>query len=196
MQQIFLVLSVVAGLFAPIIGISSILQGSFRPQRMTRFLILLISFLFVGTLWAQGDRNSIYLASIQLVMSFVIFCLSIVKGMGGKSITDWVVFALAILSLVIWKTTNNPFLGLLASLFADMIGFVPTLIKSWKFPETEEWKFYMADVVSSAFIILSIASLSWENLAFPIYIFLINASCVVTIVLRKKTKNYRLRVDG
>ncbi len=116
--------------------------------------------------------------------------------MGGKSSTDWIVFALAILSLVIWKTTSSPFLGLLASLFADLIGFVPTLIKSWKYPETEEWKFYMADVVSSAFIILSIVSRSWQNLAFPIYIFLINASCVVMIVLRKRAKNYKLSVDG
>ncbi|MDD3156124.1 MAG: hypothetical protein PHP14_01580 [Candidatus Pacebacteria bacterium] len=41
------------------IGFVSILKGKFRPQRMTRFLLLLISLLFVGTLLAQGDTNAI-----------------------------------------------------------------------------------------------------------------------------------------
>ena len=186
MNQIFLIISIITGFVSPIIGVTSVLKGRFRPQRMTRFLIFLISLLFVGTLHAQGDRNSIYMATTQLLGSAALFYLSLRRGMGGNTKFDWVVFTMAIGSLIIWQTTKNPLLGLLMSLMTDFIGFVPTLIKTWKYPETEEWKFYMSDVVASFFSILSITVVSLSNLAFPVYILLINITSVVMILGRKR----------
>ncbi len=185
-QQLFLIISIVFGFVSPIIGITSVIKGDFKPQRMTRFLIMLVSFLFVGTLFANGDTNGIYLASAQLLGSIAMFYLSLKRGMGGNTRLDWVVFAMAIGSLIIWQTTNIAFLGLAMSIVTDFIGFVPTLVKTWKYPETEEWKFYMSDVVASFFSILSILAFSLENLAFPVYIFLINTTSVVMILGRKK----------
>lgn len=185
MKTIFLVLSIIVGFTSPIIGISSVVWGNFRPQRMTRFLIFLLSLLFVGTLVAQGDKNGIYIAVAQLLGSVVILWLSIKKGIGGWGMVDKIVLLLAVASLVIWKTTTNAFLGLVMSMVTDFIGLVPTLIKTWKWPETEEWKFYMSDVVSSAFSLLSIAQYTLANTTFPAYILFINALGVVLILGRR-----------
>jgi len=173
LKDVFLIISTIAALTSPVIGIYSIVRGDFRPQRMTRFLIFLISLLFVGTLLAQNDKNGIFLLSIK-------------KGIGGTGKMDIVVFIMAILSLIIWQTTKNPVLGLIMSVVTDLIAFSPTLIKTWKLPHTEEWKFYMSDVVASVFSILSIKSFSFGNLIFPIYILLINTTSVLMINLRKK----------
>jgi len=86
---IFLVISVIIGFITPIIGIRSVLKGGFKPQRMTRFLIFVISLLFVGTLLAQGDRNGVFIAIAQLIGSLIIFILSIKKGMGGTEKFDF-----------------------------------------------------------------------------------------------------------
>jgi len=59
MENILLALAAMVSLSAYAIGAVSIIKGKFRPQRMTRFLLLLISLLFVGTLLAQGDTNAI-----------------------------------------------------------------------------------------------------------------------------------------
>jgi hypothetical protein len=185
-KDIFLVISIIAALTTPIIGIYSIVRGSFRPQRMTRLLIFLISLLFVGTLLAQNDRNGIFIAIPQLIGGFVIFVLSLKKGIGGKGKMDIVVFIMAILSLIIWQTTNNPILGLIMSIVTDIIAFSPTLVKTWNLPHTEEWKFYMSDVVASTFSILSIKSYTYASLIFPIYILLINTTSVLMIHLRKR----------
>ncbi len=186
MNQIFLALSIIAGFVSPIIGVASVLKGSFRPQRMTRFLIFLVSLLFVGTLYAQGDRNSIYMASAQLLGSAALFYLSLKRGMGGNTRLDWIVFVMALVSLVVWQTNNNPLLGLLMSIVTDFIAFVPTLIKTWKYPGTEEWKFYMSDVVASFFSILSIVAFSLSNVVFPVYILLINTTSVLMILGRRQ----------
>ncbi len=186
MNNIFLVISIIVGFTSPIIGISSVIWGNFRPQRMTRFLIFLLSLLFVGTLVAQGDKNGIYIAVAQLIGSVVILWLSIKKGIGGWEFTDKVVLLMALISLVVWRVTSNSLLGLIMSMVTDFIGYVPTLIKTWYQPETEEWKFYMSDVISSTFSLLSIAHFSLANTAFPVYILFINALGVVLILGRRK----------
>jgi hypothetical protein len=83
------------------VGISSILKGKFKPQRMTRFLLFLVSFLFIGTLLAQGDRNSIYPIFVIFLGNLVIFILSIKYGVGGTTKLDMLVLSLAILSLIV-----------------------------------------------------------------------------------------------
>jgi len=184
--MIFLVLSTTAAFISPMIGIYSIVKGNFRPQRMTWFLIFLITLLFVGTLFAQGDRNGIFIALAQLVGGGIIFLLSIKKGIGGYGKLDFIVFFMTIVSLIVWRTTQNPTIGLLMSILTDIIAFSPTIVKTWFLPETEEWKFYMSDVIASFFSILSISLYSMENLAFPVYIFCINTLSVVMILGRKK----------
>ncbi len=186
MKPLFLAISTIAAVITPIIGISSILRGDFRPQRMTRFLIFLISLLFVGTLFAQGDRNGIVIAGVQLVGGGIIFLLSLKKGIGGYSGMDIVVFLMTIASLVIWKRTDNALVGLMMSILTDIIAFTPTIVKTWNLPHTEEWRFYLSDVVASTFSILSIAAYSLETLAFPVYILAINTMSVVMILGRRK----------
>lgn len=186
MKSLFLIISIIIGFITPLIGIYSIVKGDFRPQRMTRFLIFVISLLFVGTLFAQGDRNGIFIAVAQLLGGFIIFLLSLKKGIGGYGKLDIVVFCMTILSLIVWKTTQNPTFGLLMSIITDLTAFAPTIIKSWTLPETEEWKFYMSDVIASFFSILSIVLYSMENVAFPFYIFCINTLSVVIILGRRK----------
>ncbi len=186
LKTVFLTISTITALFSPLIGIISILKGQFRPQRMTRLLIFLISLLFVGTLLAQHDTNGIYIAGSQLIGSLIIFLLSLKRGIGGTGKIDLVVFIMTMVSLFIWQTTQNPVLGLTMSVLTDLIAFTPTLVKTWHLPHTEEWKFYLSDVIASTFSIFSISSYSYGNLVFPIYIFLINMTSVVMILGRKK----------
>jgi hypothetical protein len=186
MHSLFLYLSIIASFITPVIGIHAIVKGDFRPQRMTRFLIFVISLLFVGTLYAQGDHNGIYIALAQLIGSFIILILCIKKGIGGSSKFDFLILFLALLSLIVWKTTDNPTLGLCMSIVTDLIAFTPTLIKTWQLPYTEEWKFYLSDVIAASLSILSITAYSLQNLVFPIYILLINTMSVILILYRRK----------
>jgi hypothetical protein len=130
MKNIFLILSVLISLIAYIIGIYRIINGNFRPQRMTRFLLAFLALIFVMVLWARGDRNALYLALVMFLCNFIVFALSIKNGIGGTTKLDMLVFFMAIFSLIVWKITNNPVLGLVMSIMTDFIAMVPTIIKS------------------------------------------------------------------
>ncbi len=186
LKNIFLVLSTAVSLSAYFVGVKTIIKGSFRPQRTTWFLMSLISVLFVTSLLAQGDRNAIWLALAIFVGNFLIFLLSIKKGMGGKSKLDMVIFLMVITSLAIWYITKNPLLALIMSIITDFIAFLPTMVKSWILPWTEEWVFYIFGIISSLLNILSLSIFNFEKSIFLIYFLLSNLALVLIIVLRRK----------
>jgi hypothetical protein len=186
MSLIFIYLSIIFGFISPIIGIYFILKGNFHPQRTTRLILAIITFLFVATLYAQGDRNGLFLAIPSFIGCLTMFFLSIPYGTGGFKPFDFVVFNLAMTTMVVWKTTNNPVLGLYMSILTDLIGFTPSLIKMWHQPQTEEWKFYLSDVFAGVFSVLSVTTFNLNALAFPTYILLINTTSVLMILLRRQ----------
>lgn len=185
-KQIFLIVSIVVGLISPLIGIYSILKGIYKPQRMTRVIFLIITFLSFATLLAQGDRIAVALAFTQFIGSMIIFLLSFKFGMGGYSRFDVIVLSGAIITLLIWKTTENPTLALYASIATDFIGLLPTIIKTYKKPHTEDPRFYLSDTLASLFSILALKTYLLQDVAYPVYIFIANGLLIIIILLRRK----------
>jgi hypothetical protein len=146
--------------------------------------------IFVGTLFLQHDRNGLFLAVAQWIVAFSIFILSIKYGIGGKTKLDILVFVLAIITIILWKITQNNILALGLSIIVDLISFTPTLIKAYKSPETEDWKFYLSDTLAGLFSILSISLYTFANLLFPMYILLINGALVGIILLKSKGSHH------
>jgi hypothetical protein len=186
MKNILLVLSTVIMLWSYILGIYSIIRGNFRPQRMTRFLILVFSAIYVISLFVQGDRNAIWLALVSLISTLVIFLLSIKKGMGGFAKLDIIVLVIVVFSIIVWKITNNPVLGLTMSLVADLTSYIPTFVKVWKFPETEEWKFYASVVLANFLNLLSISNYTFSKIILQSYLLGVNATIILIIVFRER----------
>ena len=191
-MNLFLISSIISSFVTPFIGIRAIFRGEYKPQRMTRFIVWFVTLLFVGTLFAQGDRNGIFIALVQLLSTSAIFFLSFKYGMGGTSKTDFIVLALAILAIYVWKTTANPTLALYMSILADFIGFLPTLVKCYVKPYTEDWKFYTSDIIAGGLNLLSVSSFLLKDFAFPLYIFLINVIPTALILFGRMAQREKI----
>jgi 4-amino-4-deoxy-L-arabinose transferase-like glycosyltransferase len=143
MENFFLALSTFFALISPMIGITSIFKGTYKPQRTTRAIFLIISLIFLLSLFKQQNKSGILLAIIQFCMSCGIFVLSFKYGVGGSSKSDFFVFCLAMAAILAWRITNDPRTALYIGIFADVVGFSPTILKSYRFPYSEEPKFYL-----------------------------------------------------
>lgn len=188
MSELFLLLPTVFALVTPIVGIRAVFKGEYKPQRITKFIFLFITSLFVATLFAQGERNGIILAIVQWLGSMIFFVLSIKYGMGGNTKSDYFVLVMALFAILIWKTTGNPTLALYMSILADFVGFLPTLIKAFSLPYTEDPKYYASDVIAGFFSLISLKSVLLQDLAFPLYIFLVNFLCMGLVLIGRRVK--------
>lgn len=180
MRNIYLIVGSLLPLVASWVYIASILRGASKPQRTTRLLLALITGLSFVSLWAGGDTSGVWLALISFVQAGVIYGLSLKYGMGGGDRLDFVCIVLCAVGVLAWVITGESVAGLIASIVADFIAIVPSLLKTWRLPHTEHWLFYGIDTVAAAFFIVA-GPYDPLALAFPGYILLINAVFVVAI---------------
>ncbi len=150
---------------------------------------MIIVSLYVATLFLSGERKGLFVAIVQLGACIILFLLSLRYGMGGKSKLDISVLITAGITLLIWYSTSNPIIALYLSILTDFIGTSPSIIKAYRQPFTEVAKFYFCDVVASVLVLLSLETYSMRDIGFPGYIFLVNITMVLTIILRQKGLN-------
>ncbi len=94
-------------------------------------------------------------------------------------------FAVAgVLSIIVWQFTNTPNIALTFALLADLLVALPTIIKTYQFPETENWKAYAVSTIGFLIAVLAIPEWIYENYAFVFYLFLLNLSIAVLAMRR------------
>src|SRR5688572_9227777 len=126
MRSILLFCSAILPIISSWTYIVAIWKGSVSPQRMTRFLMLIISGLSFGSLLAGDDHSGIWLALASFVQSLAIVMLTFRHGMGGRDRLDMVCLLLCGIGIVLWMTFDESLIGLIASLVADLIACIPS----------------------------------------------------------------------
>jgi len=181
------ILVTVSSLFvccAYIVYAVAIWKGAAKPHRTTRFVVLLIEALTTATLFAQGNTTAIWLSGAFTLCSTVTFVLSLKNGMGGWATTDLLCLTIALVGILCWKITANPLTGLFFSIAADFSGCIPTLIKTYKYPQTEVWTFYGIGLLAVILNMIAIEKWTVGEYAYPLYIMLINTAMII-LILRK-----------
>lgn len=175
-------------LLSPIFYARAIILGQAKPHRTTRLVILLSTLLTTASLFAQQNTVAIWIAGVSTIQACIVFALSYKYGMGGWAKIDIICLCIALLGLAFWKYTNNPLLALFAAIIADFTGMIPTLIKTYKFPNTESWPFFGIDTVAALFTIAAIQLWTIDQYSYPLYLLVINGLMVV-LIIRLHLKN-------
>jgi hypothetical protein len=184
----------IAGALLPLIAAATytyaIIRGPVRPERMTRFLLAVITGLSFVSLVAGNDHSGMWLALTSFIESLVLWVLSLWRGMGGTNRLDWLCLGLCAVGVGWWLVSGDSFVGLVASIVADLIACIPSLVKTIRLPHTESVWFYLLGVVGSAFVWIA-GPYDMRSVVFPAYLLAINALFVVAIwrpkVLRRRT---------
>lgn len=160
----------------------SILKGKSRPQRMTRLLLVCITALMVASLIGQGDTSGVWLALVSFVQALGIWVLSLTHGIGGRSRLDFACMGVCALGLGLWMFFGGAWIGLLASIVADIAASLPALVKTVRMPHTELLAFYAWDTLAGLLVAIA-GPFTLKAALFPLYIALINALFAVVIWL-------------
>lgn len=183
MQQFLLGLVTVLEIISVTSYVYSILKGETKPHRVTRFVLLVVlSLNFLSIVSAKGNVGSILLSGFLVVQSILVFILSLKRGMGGASVFDITCLIIALAGLVGWQLTNNPIVGIIFAILADQVAYLPAMVKTWNFPDSESPWFYVLGGLAAG---ISLASYSITPAsAFQIYLVL-NCLMMVGLIYRK-----------
>jgi hypothetical protein len=89
------------------------------------------------------------------------------------------------MALVLWFITKEPTVAIAFAIASDGFAAIPTLIKLWKYPETETANAYVAGLFSSLTSFAAVGIWSFSSVAFPVYLVLINSFLVLAVYKKK-----------
>lgn len=160
------------------------LKGKAKPNKVTWFVWTLAPLIAFFATIQQGVGIQSLLTFMVGFNPLLIFIASFVNKKAYWKITkpDLICGALAIVGLLLWQVTNIGNLAILFSILADGIAGIPTIIKSYKEPETENPNVFLGSGIAAFITLLTIKTWNFEQYAFPTYIF---AICALLYVLIK-----------
>jgi len=110
--------------------------------------------------------------------------MSLIYGVGGVSRLDIYCLVIAVLALVLYTVTGNGLLAISFGIVADLVGYIPTFVKTWHKPKSEDPTFFIIEGVASLLGVIAI----WElraDILFPVY-FVLSSMTVVILIYRKQ----------
>jgi hypothetical protein len=186
---------VIVGALLQIVGVASYMvamfKGDAQPNRVSWFLWAL------GPLVAFSAELNYHIGLVALMTFTVgfgpllIFLGSFISRGAKWKLTrlDVTCGALSLGGLMLWQLTGEGYLAIALSIVSDLLAWIPTFVKSFQQPETENWHYFFFDATSAALALLAIDRWTFANWAWPVWIFASCASLVVVIKFKPGARN-------
>ena len=164
------------------------------PQRSSWLIWGVLSSISFASQVSEGATSSLFYAGIQCGGTLVIFLFAISRGAGsylrGR---DGAVLAAATMGLVLWYLTDSAAWALGISCSISLLGGSVTVWKCYQNPESETVSFWVMSFMAAVMALGSVGAPDPVLLAYPAYLFILNAAILVAMVLgRVRTGAYAI----
>lgn len=166
--------------------VRDILRGKVKPQRMTWGIwTILASIIAVNQIVNEGGWSSLFFVSTSILV-LTTFLLSLKYGIGGFEKLDIICCIFAFALFIYWATQKDTRISTLIAVNIDLIAVIPTIIKTFKLPDTESYPQWMLAGIGGLLSLLAVPKLDWVLLIYPAYIFVANYIIVGTKYFRER----------
>jgi uncharacterized membrane protein len=148
------------------------LRGTTKPNRVTWLLWAVAPLLAAAVELNQGVGLRALPTFMVGFVPLLVFAASFHNPASVWKIRriDYACGLMSVVGTAVWLATRNGVLAISAAIAADFLAGVPTLMKSWTYPETETVYGYVGALVSMGITLLTIDHWTFDVAAFPIFI--------------------------
>jgi hypothetical protein len=179
----FVFLGAALGLLGSAFYIRDTLRGVTHPNTVSWFLWGAAPMLaFAAEVRSGVGLESLMTFTVGFAPLLVVGA-SLVAGNAVWHLTrlDIVCGTLSIMGTAVWIITRQGLVAIAAAILADALAGVPTIVKSWKAPETESVSAYLGAFANATITLLTVTTVTAAVIAFPIYITFIAGLEVILI---------------
>ncbi|HNV96934.1 MAG TPA: hypothetical protein PKL13_01290 [bacterium] len=187
MMQYLVFVGAFVGLIFTIPYIKETIKGNTKPNRVSWLLWSIAP--TIGTV--ASISNGVGWSALPVFMSgFIPFLVFIVSFINKNSYWklekfDYLCGLFSVLALIFWAITKQPIIAIVFAILSDFSAAIPTLKKSWKYPETETVSAYVGGLFSAFTGFTAVKFWNFLEIAFLIYLVIMNIALIFAI-LRKK----------
>ena len=171
----FIIIAVALNVIGSAGYIAETVRGNTKPNRVSWFLWALAPLIAFSAQISEGVGITSVMTFMVGFSPLAIFLASFINRNAYWQITRFDIgcglFSLAALAL--WAVTRTGNVAIVLSIAADGLATVPTLLKSWKRPETEDYRIFLYSTISAVITLLTLKSWDFAAYGFPLYILLL-----------------------
>lgn len=121
------------------------------------------------------------------IISFFVFILGLKNGNKNIKKIDVIFLFFALLAIPLWLVVDQPVLSIILLSTIDMLGFAPTVRKSWDEPYTETLSLYTITTFRHALSIVALENFNIVTMLFPSTWVVANALFSIMLIMRRRT---------
>ncbi len=174
------------GILAFVPYFRDIIRGTTKPHPFSWLVWGLIHVIAFFAQVSSGGGAGTWLTASVAIGCLVIAALSFFRGKDGIVALDWWCLIGALLGVVLWQVTNNPFTAIIFVILTDALACVPTFRKGYLKPNEETVLTYGIGVLANILALFAFESINPTTVLYPIFIVVINIALVAMLLIRRK----------
>ena len=169
------------------IYVKSMINKKTIPSITTWVLLAAISAIVAASTFAENDfivTTSLSYPVLLFIGQIIVAGFALRYGKKTFSRLDASVIGICIAAVVIWLYSQNPFYGLLGAITADFAAFLPTLIKTYKYPRQESLSAWILTIIIAVLSLFTIEYIFSQDGIFGMYMVVANGILLAFILRR------------
>jgi len=163
-----------------------VIKRKTKPHAFTWFVWTLAGSIAYGLQVLGGAGVGSWALLAACITCFIIFLLSLRIGDRDIVYSDVIFLLLSLVSLFLWLVVKQPVWSVILVTLVELLGFVPTVRKSWNKPHTETLFTYEVCVFRHGISIIALQQFNILTLLYPISWTLANLIFTIILIMRRK----------
>jgi len=180
------IIAVVLSIIGYIPYLRDTLKKKTTPHVYTWFIWGFVTAIAYALQVSAGAGVGSWVTLAVVIISFVIFILGMRNGKKDITTIDTVFFVLSFAALFLWLIAKQPILSVILVSTIDMLGFVPTIRKSWNKPYSETLFSYELNSFRHGLSLLALQQYSVVTWLYPVTWTLANVLFSLMLIIRRK----------
>jgi hypothetical protein len=185
------VLAIILTFIGYIPYVKDVINGKTVPHVYSWFLWGFVTFIAFALQVSAGGGIGTYVTLAAALLCTVVFIIGFTRK-GKKDITrlDTLFFISALVALAFWLIAKQPVISAILTTGIDLLGFAPTIRKSWNKPHTETLSFYTLNTIRFILAVFSLQRYTIVTALYPLaWIFGNGVFAILLYARRNKLKN-------
>jgi len=185
-KQILGGIAICFGLIAYIIYIHGMLKNKIKPHAFSWLLWTLTTAIVFTAQVAKNAGAGSWSTGFTCTICLAIGIISLFKYDKAYTLTDMIFIGIALLALLPWFLTKDPTASTVIIACIDVVGYIPTLRKSYYYPDEEKAASFGLNSAKHFISFLALGNYVVATWTYPTSQIFMNGLVVVLLLIRRK----------
>lgn len=185
---LFAAISVFFSAASSILFLVGVLTKKIKPHVFTFLIWAITQGTAVAGILIGGGGIGVLGPLVGEIFIIAVFILSFWYGSKNITKSDIILLVIAVSAIIIWWLVDNPLYAVLLVVLIDIVGYLPTIRKTYVDPSSEKAMLWLFGTANYTFTLLALEQYSLLTVSYPVALAIGNTTVAMTWWLRKDVK--------